>query len=155
MAHAEKALDALGNPTRRQILQILARGPRPVGAIAAELPVSRPAVSKHLRILRAAALVVHEPQGTQNVFRLRREGFDDTQAWLGGFEVAAETVTTAAPAAPRVPRAINGASPQLGINGAPNRSPSAAIFGARSIGQGHQGAPGHPMPAPGVDRHEG
>jgi len=85
MAHAEKALDALGNPTRRQILQILARGPRPVGAIAAELPVSRPAVSKHLRILRAAALVVHEPQGTQNVFRLRREGFDDTQAWLGGF----------------------------------------------------------------------
>ncbi|MEM6792083.1 MAG: metalloregulator ArsR/SmtB family transcription factor [Myxococcota bacterium] len=89
MANAEQALDALGNPTRRQILRILAGGPRPVGAIAADLPVSRPAVSKHLRILRAAALVEHEPRGTQNVFRLRQEGFADTQTWLRDFDLPA------------------------------------------------------------------
>jgi len=103
MAHADNALDALGNSTRRHILKILAQGPKPVGAIAAELPVSRPAVSKHLRILRAAALVEHEPQGTQNVFRLRRDGFADTKAWLGEFDVAvakAAQVTTAAPTPP-------------------------------------------------------
>ncbi len=97
MTYAENALDALGNPTRRQILQILARGPRPVGAIAAELPVSRPAVSKHLRILRAAALVVHESQGTQNVFRLRKDGFDDTAAWLGDFEAPARAAQSTTP----------------------------------------------------------
>ena len=56
----DAALDALGNPVRRTILRILASGPLPVGEIASELPVSRPAVSKHLQILEIVNLVTHD-----------------------------------------------------------------------------------------------
>jgi DNA-binding transcriptional ArsR family regulator len=72
----EAALDALGSPVRRTILRILAPGPLPVGQIAAGLPVSRPAVSKHLRILERVNLVTHEKQGSRNLFRLDVQGFD-------------------------------------------------------------------------------
>ncbi len=82
---AQSALDALGNPTRRAIVQILARGPRSVGAIAAELPVTRPAVSKHLTILRRAELVVSSQRGTQNLFRLHPGGFVAARRWLDDF----------------------------------------------------------------------
>jgi len=82
---ADTALDALGNPTRRAIVRILGRGPRSVSAIAAELPVSRPAVSKHLRLLGRAKLVEHEAEGVRNVFRLRPEGFEAARRWLDGF----------------------------------------------------------------------
>lgn len=82
---ADATLDALGNATRRHIVRILAPGPRSVGEIAAELPVSRPAVSRHLRILERAALVAHEPQGNRNVFRLHPGGFDAARRWLDSF----------------------------------------------------------------------
>jgi predicted transcriptional regulator len=82
---AESALDALGNPVRRKIVRILARGPRPVGEIAEQLPVTRPAVSKHLRILERAAIVAHARTGNRNVFRLERSGFESARRWLDGF----------------------------------------------------------------------
>jgi DNA-binding transcriptional ArsR family regulator len=78
-------LDALGNDTRRAIVRLLAPGPRAVGELAARLPVSRPAVSKHLRILEDAKLVTFESDGTRNVYRLERAGFDAAHAWLDQF----------------------------------------------------------------------
>jgi DNA-binding transcriptional ArsR family regulator len=81
----EDALDALGSATRRAIVRALGRGPLSVGEIAERLPVSRPAVSKHLRVLRRAGLVQHESQGTKNVFRLERAGFDAARGWLDTF----------------------------------------------------------------------
>ena len=79
------ALDALGNGTRRAIVRALAQGPKAVGEIATRLPVSRPAVSKHLRVLERAGLVRHESRGTKNVFRLERSGFDSARGWLDAF----------------------------------------------------------------------
>ncbi|MGH9423648.1 MAG: ArsR/SmtB family transcription factor, partial [Thermoanaerobaculia bacterium] len=67
MAYAA-SLQALGDPTRRSIFERLRRGPRAVGELAAGLPVSRPAVSQHLRVLKNARLVREEKQGTRNVY---------------------------------------------------------------------------------------
>lgn len=82
---AALALDALGNPTRRAIVELLAHGERPVGAIAREFPVSRPAISRHLRLLESAGLVTQARDGRQNVFRLERGGFDTAREWLDAF----------------------------------------------------------------------
>lgn len=82
---ASAALDALGNPMRRQILRILEGGPRSVIAIAERLPVSRPAVSRHLLVLERARLVQHEPDGTRNLYRLDRRGFEAACGWLDRF----------------------------------------------------------------------
>ncbi len=81
---AEAALDALGDPTRRRIVELLATGPRPVGTIAADLPVGRPAVSKHLKVLEGAGLVSHRSSGTRNLYALAPEGLVDLQRWLVG-----------------------------------------------------------------------
>ena len=81
----EDILDALGNPVRREILRLLAPGPQPVGQIAHALPISRPAVSKHLRILEKATLVSHERQGNQNIFWLNPSGFEGARNWLESF----------------------------------------------------------------------
>lgn len=81
----ELTFDALGNPVRRTIVGILRGGPHAVGDIAAKLPVSRPAVSKHLRILEKAQLVAHEKDGTRNVFRIEATGFEAARDWLDGF----------------------------------------------------------------------
>ncbi len=85
MVASEAVLDALGNATRRSIVKVLAAGPRPVGQIAKELPVSRPAVSQHLRVLEEAALVAYDTDGTRNVFRLDPRGFEAARAWLEQF----------------------------------------------------------------------
>ena len=69
-----KAWDAMGDPTRRKIVEILRGGPTPVGVIAEQLPVSRPAVSKHLRFLLAAGLVAARRDGTKRLYALEREG---------------------------------------------------------------------------------
>ncbi len=91
-------MDALGDPTRRAIFEQLRRGPRAVGEIAGELPVSRPAVSQHLRVLKEAGLVTERRHGTRRLYRLDPDGlgelrdyFDDfwTEA-LAGFKAAAE-----------------------------------------------------------------
>lgn len=67
--------DALGDPTRREVLARVARGPRSVAEIADGLPVSRPAVSQHLAVLAGAGLVTARRQGRRNVYRVRPEGF--------------------------------------------------------------------------------
>lgn len=81
----EIALDALGSAVRRQILGILAAGPVSVGDIAEQLPVSRPAVSRHLRLLTRAQLVTHERRATRNVFRLNGDGFQNVRSYLDEF----------------------------------------------------------------------
>jgi DNA-binding transcriptional ArsR family regulator len=78
----ERVLDALGDASRRRILELLATGARPVGAMAAELPIGRPAVSKHLRVLEDAGLVRHESRGTRNVYALAPEGPRAARRWL-------------------------------------------------------------------------
>ncbi|HMR79795.1 MAG TPA: metalloregulator ArsR/SmtB family transcription factor [Polyangiaceae bacterium] len=82
---SETVFDALGSPIRRQIMRLLARGPMPVGAIATVLPVTRPAVSKHLKLLEQARLVRHDRNGTQNLFQLSPDGFRSARHWLDGF----------------------------------------------------------------------
>ena len=81
---SELALDALGDPNRRRIVELLSHGPRPVGAIAADLPIRRPAVSKHLKVLAGAGLVQHRSHGTRNLYSLAPEGLVDLQQWLVG-----------------------------------------------------------------------
>lgn len=76
------ALDALGDANRRTILEILARGARSVQEIADELPVSRPAVSRHLRVLKDARLVADAPAGTRRVYALRDEGVEAVREYL-------------------------------------------------------------------------
>lgn len=78
----ETALDALGDPTRRAIVERLRRAPAAVGEIAAELPVSRPAVSQHLRVLEGAGLVSHEPAGTRHIYRVETAGLHELRAYI-------------------------------------------------------------------------
>jgi DNA-binding transcriptional ArsR family regulator len=82
---AERVLDALGHPTRRQILALLVDTPLAVGEIAARMPISRPAVSKHLRLLEAAGLVEYTEVGTSNIFRLRGAGFAVARSYVERF----------------------------------------------------------------------
>ena len=89
VALPDDIFNALGHATRRQILLLLRDGPCPVGVIADRLPVTRPAVSKHLRSLREAGLVVFESQGTRNMFRLEESGFVAARSHLEGFWAAA------------------------------------------------------------------
>jgi DNA-binding transcriptional ArsR family regulator len=74
--------DALGDPHRRRILALLGERPRPVGELAAELPVSRPAVSWHLRLLREAGLVDERREGTRRIYALREEGIEAVARYL-------------------------------------------------------------------------
>jgi DNA-binding transcriptional ArsR family regulator len=76
---------ALADPTRRRIFERLARKPLSVGAIAEELPVSRPAVSQHLKVLTNAGLVAHERDGTRRLYRLDPRGIDAMRAYLDRF----------------------------------------------------------------------
>jgi DNA-binding transcriptional ArsR family regulator len=78
-------LDALGNPVRRAILQELRAGPRPVGEIAAGLPISRPAVSRHLRMLEDAGLVQVREEGTRNLYSIRLQGFVSVRDFVDDF----------------------------------------------------------------------
>jgi DNA-binding transcriptional ArsR family regulator len=81
---AGAALDALGDPMRRRMLELVRSGPRPVGELAADLPIGRPAVSKHLRVLEGAGLVRHRSEGTRNLYALAPEGLTGVQQWLVG-----------------------------------------------------------------------
>jgi DNA-binding transcriptional ArsR family regulator len=78
-------LDALGDPTRRQIFELLRSGPRSVGALASELPVSRPAVSQHLRVLEDVGLVTHRRNGTRHLYELDSAGMHVLRDWVDGF----------------------------------------------------------------------
>lgn len=79
------AMDALGDSTRREILERLRAGPQAVGEIAARLPVSRPAVSQHLRVLRQAGLVTERREGTRRIYSLDPGGLDELRAYLDRF----------------------------------------------------------------------
>jgi DNA-binding transcriptional ArsR family regulator len=76
---------ALGDPTRRAILERLAGGPRSVGEIAHGLPVSRPAVSQHLRVLKEARLVTEQREGTRRVYRVDPNGLAELRTYFEGF----------------------------------------------------------------------
>lgn len=78
-------LDALGDPTRRAILSQLRRAPQPVGALAKAFPISRPAISQHLKILKDARLVIDRPEGTRRVYQLDPAGFESVRAYLDQF----------------------------------------------------------------------
>src|SRR5271155_2752027 len=79
------ALAALADPTRRAVFEALRAGPRPVGAIAAGVPVSRPAVSQHLKALKQAGLVKDRPEGTRRVYYIDPEGLGPLRLWLDQF----------------------------------------------------------------------
>jgi DNA-binding transcriptional ArsR family regulator len=81
----EAVLDALGDRTRRLIVHRLRAGPASVGELAATLPVSRPAVSQHLTVLRRSGLVRYDERGTRNVYRLDPAGLGELRAWLDTF----------------------------------------------------------------------
>src|SRR5687767_10921618 len=82
MANAAVAFAALADPTRAEIFDRLARGPVSVGALAADLPVSRPAVSQHLKVLKDAALVESAAEGTRRVYRIDPAGLGVIREWL-------------------------------------------------------------------------
>jgi DNA-binding transcriptional ArsR family regulator len=85
MAYATRALGALGDPTRRIIFERLAKRPRAVGELARGLPISRPAVSQHLAVLKAAGLVTDRADGARRVYRVDPAGVDAIRAWLDQF----------------------------------------------------------------------
>ena len=79
------ALEALGDPTRRAIFELLADRPSAVGELAEQLPVSRPAVSQHLKVLKDAGLVVDMRDGTRRIYELDPRGIDELRAYLDRF----------------------------------------------------------------------
>jgi DNA-binding transcriptional ArsR family regulator len=83
--YRSEGLAALGDPTRRAIFERLADRPRAVGELASELPVSRPAVSQHLRVLKEAHLVVDRQLGTRRIYSLDPEGLRDLRGYLDHF----------------------------------------------------------------------
>ena len=93
---AVKALEALGDPTRRAVVEGLRKGPRSVGELAQGLPVSRPAVSQHLRTLTSAGLVMSHPEGARRVYALNPGALAELRGYferlrreaLAGFERA-------------------------------------------------------------------
>jgi DNA-binding transcriptional ArsR family regulator len=94
----QDGMSALGDPTRRAIFERLAGGPLPVGEIARGLPVSRPAVSQHLKVLKAAGLVIDQADGTRRLYRIDPDGVGALRAYfdrfwnqaLAAFKAAAE-----------------------------------------------------------------
>ena len=88
--HAQQ-LDALGDPTRRAILERLLQGPQPVGELARDFTVSRPAISQHLRVLKDARLVVDRAQGTRRIYELNPAGVDALRHYFDRFWTQALT----------------------------------------------------------------
>lgn len=85
MAYEDCVLDALGDPTRRAVLKPLRGGPRSVREIADGMEVSRPAVSQHLRVLKAARLVTDRAEGTRRLYAVDPWGIEALRSWLDGF----------------------------------------------------------------------
>lgn len=79
------AIQALADPTRREVLELLRAGPSPVGRLADRLPVTRPAVSQHLRVLKDAGLVREKKVGTRRVYSVELEGLAELRTYLDGF----------------------------------------------------------------------
>ncbi|MFL5755938.1 MAG: ArsR/SmtB family transcription factor [Chloroflexota bacterium] len=104
MAYANRVVSALADPTRLSILEKLRGGPRSVGEIANDMPVSRPAVSQHLKVLKDVGLVADRSVGTRRIYYIDPKGLGAMRAWLDqfweaaldGFEAAAEAEAEAA-----------------------------------------------------------
>ena len=85
VTYQARALSALGDPTRRAIFECVADRPRAVGEIASELPISRPAVSQHLKVLKDAGLVVDRKVGTRRVYQVDPQAVADLRAYFDAF----------------------------------------------------------------------
>jgi DNA-binding transcriptional ArsR family regulator len=83
-AYGDGGLGLLGDPTRRVIFELLARRPASVQELADQLPVSRPAVSQHLRVLKDGGLVTSRAEGTRRIYRLNPDGVAALRSWLDG-----------------------------------------------------------------------
>ena len=81
----EEALTALADPTRRHIFEAPKERPKTVGELALSQPVSRPAVSQHLKVLQSARLVSVEPQGNRRLYAIKHEGLEELRRYLDGF----------------------------------------------------------------------
>ena|SRR5882724_2174320 len=106
--YGSAGIAALGDPTRRTIFESLARRPKAVGELAAELPVSRPAVSQHLRVLKEAGLVSDRADGTRRIYQIRHQGVQAIHGYLdqmwgqamAAFQAEARRTAGQAPADP-------------------------------------------------------
>ena len=122
-AYGSSGIAALGDPTRRAIFESLARRPKAVGELAAELPVSRPAVSQHLRVLKEAGLVTDRADGTRRVYQIRQQGVQAIHGYLDqmwGQAMAAfqaEAERSAGPAPSGAPAPGEGLEPRPGVAG--------------------------------------
>jgi DNA-binding transcriptional ArsR family regulator len=85
MAYRVDGLSALADPTRRAIFERVAERPSAVGELATELPISRPAVSQHLKVLKDARLVIDQPDGTRRIYSVDPEGVDALRGYLDQF----------------------------------------------------------------------
>jgi DNA-binding transcriptional ArsR family regulator len=85
MTNAERVMDALGDPTRRTVFKRLRAGARSVSEIADGMDVSRPAVSQHLAVLKAARLVTDRAEGTRRLYTVDPRGIEAVRGWLDGF----------------------------------------------------------------------
>jgi DNA-binding transcriptional ArsR family regulator len=93
-------LDALGDGTRRTIFELLGAEPQSVGELAARLPVSRPAVSQHLKVLKEIGLVIDRAEGTRRIYRVDRDGLAAVRAYFDQiWQNALDAFATAAEAA--------------------------------------------------------
>jgi DNA-binding transcriptional ArsR family regulator len=95
MANANRVFAALTDPTRRSVFERLRHGPRAVGEIARGLPVSRPAVSQHLKVLKEAGLVDDRSEGTRRIYQIDPKGLGAMRAWLDQFWDSALTAFAA------------------------------------------------------------
>jgi DNA-binding transcriptional ArsR family regulator len=106
--YRDVGLGLLGDPTRRAIFELLARRPSSVGELAQQLPISRPAVSQHLRVLKDGGLVVARAEGNRRVYRLNPDGVAALRAWLDRvWDEALTAFHKAAEAAPDNPEQEN------------------------------------------------
>jgi DNA-binding transcriptional ArsR family regulator len=85
VTNSDRVFAALSDPTRRAVFERLGRGPRAVGDIARDLPVTRPAVSQHLKVLKDAGLVEDRSDGTRRIYRIDPKGLGAMRAWLDQF----------------------------------------------------------------------
>lgn len=85
MAYETDGWAALGDPTRRAVFERLADGPRSVGELASGMPVSRPAVSQHLKVLKDAGLVIDRPEGNRRLYQINADGVGALRAYLDRF----------------------------------------------------------------------
>jgi DNA-binding transcriptional ArsR family regulator len=105
MTYASRTLSALADPTRRAIFERLATGPQAVGELAQGLPVSRPAVSQHLAVLKAAGLVRERAAGTRRIYRIESAGLGPLRDWLDRFwDQTLQAFKEEAEASPSIPQ---------------------------------------------------